>query len=260
MDKDKVIDYVMNSPANTNRAVLEGMLDDSGSGGDCGYSCTENEKVLWSEIVTTESMSASSSIGSPMEGFEYPYLPFVTVVINGEVYNDIPLRWDVEVKNHYYGEMMYGSPLFNTYPFVIRNNFTQGIPYLYTKTAGDYEITILTDETSYSDCFKKAVLSAINGVKLLKIYETNSYGNTVLAYTENGQQQFLTPQELRRLLALNYVIFYYEVVDDPSMLTKASQHFDWDANFDSNRWTFTVNGKNFSTSTYGGTGIYTYTV
>lgn len=33
MDKDKVIDYVMNSPANTNRAVLEGMLDGIAQGG-----------------------------------------------------------------------------------------------------------------------------------------------------------------------------------------------------------------------------------
>ena len=33
MGKQEVIDYVMNSPANTNRAVLSGMLDDnSGSG------------------------------------------------------------------------------------------------------------------------------------------------------------------------------------------------------------------------------------
>ena len=33
MDKDKIIDYVMNSPQNTNRAVLNSMLDDTSSGG-----------------------------------------------------------------------------------------------------------------------------------------------------------------------------------------------------------------------------------
>ena len=33
MDKDKIIDYVMNSPANTNKAVLEGMLDGVDGGG-----------------------------------------------------------------------------------------------------------------------------------------------------------------------------------------------------------------------------------
>ena len=32
MDKEKVLDYVMNSPGNSNRAVLSGMLDESGSG------------------------------------------------------------------------------------------------------------------------------------------------------------------------------------------------------------------------------------
>jgi hypothetical protein len=32
MDKEKVLDYVMNSPGNSNRAVLSGMLDESGGG------------------------------------------------------------------------------------------------------------------------------------------------------------------------------------------------------------------------------------
>lgn len=34
MDKEKVLDYVMNSPGNSNRAVLSGMLDESGGGED----------------------------------------------------------------------------------------------------------------------------------------------------------------------------------------------------------------------------------
>ena len=34
MDKEKVLDYVMHSPGNTNRAVLSGMLDESGGGED----------------------------------------------------------------------------------------------------------------------------------------------------------------------------------------------------------------------------------
>jgi hypothetical protein len=34
MDKNKVIDYVMNSPANTNRAVLEGMLEGDNTNGN----------------------------------------------------------------------------------------------------------------------------------------------------------------------------------------------------------------------------------
>lgn len=33
MDKDKVIDYVMNTPHNANRQVLEGMLNAEGGGG-----------------------------------------------------------------------------------------------------------------------------------------------------------------------------------------------------------------------------------
>ena len=33
MDKDKILDYVMNTPGNSNRAVLSGMLDEFGSGG-----------------------------------------------------------------------------------------------------------------------------------------------------------------------------------------------------------------------------------
>lgn len=33
MDKEKILDYVMNSPQNTNRAVLSSMLDSMGGGG-----------------------------------------------------------------------------------------------------------------------------------------------------------------------------------------------------------------------------------
>ena len=36
MDKDKILDYVMNSPANTNPNVLKTMLDSGGSGGEGG--------------------------------------------------------------------------------------------------------------------------------------------------------------------------------------------------------------------------------
>ena len=58
MDKEQIIDYVMNSPANTNRAVLEGMLDEIGGGGTSeplivNFSVQNGFEVLdktWTEI------------------------------------------------------------------------------------------------------------------------------------------------------------------------------------------------------------------
>lgn len=60
MDKDKVIDYVMNTPHNTNRQVLEGMLDGADSGAGLPAVSEEDEgKVL--TVVNGEWDKAESS-------------------------------------------------------------------------------------------------------------------------------------------------------------------------------------------------------
>lgn len=62
MDKETIVDYVMNTPHNANRQVLEGMLDGAGSGTGLPAVSEEDEgKVL--TVVNGEWDKAESSAG-----------------------------------------------------------------------------------------------------------------------------------------------------------------------------------------------------
>ena len=59
MDKEKVLDYVMNSPGNSNRAVLSGMLDESGGGNPNRVETYEGTVAnLWNDIDRNELATA----------------------------------------------------------------------------------------------------------------------------------------------------------------------------------------------------------
>ena len=59
MDKEKVLDYVMHSPGNTNRAVLSGMLDESGGGNPNKVETYEGTVAnLWNDINRNELATA----------------------------------------------------------------------------------------------------------------------------------------------------------------------------------------------------------
>ena len=59
MDKEKVLDYVMNSPGNSNRAVLSGMLDESGEGNPNRVETYEGTVAnLWNDINRNELVTA----------------------------------------------------------------------------------------------------------------------------------------------------------------------------------------------------------
>ena len=82
MDKEKVLDYVMNSPGNSNRAVLSGMLDESG-GGNSDFSTATITLENGSFSYITNACLASQVYGieeNPIEA-SFP----TGVVSNGEI-------------------------------------------------------------------------------------------------------------------------------------------------------------------------------
>ena len=156
MDKDKILDYVRKTPANTNPNVLKTMLDDSGSEMNPGYSCTETVTLLTDESVTTVfdevnnsgKLAYSTSIDADT----------IRVTFDGTEYTC----------NAQEGEMgtLYGAPMgeegldWSEYPFQISSGLRNDI---YTKTAGTYQVKIETVEevVETSECFKKAVASSL---------------------------------------------------------------------------------------------------
>ena len=158
MDKDKILDYVRKTPANTNPNVLKTMLDGSGSEMNPGYSCTETVTLLTDESVTTVfdevnnsgKLAYSTSIDADT----------IRVTFDGTEYTC----------NAQEGEMgtLYGAPMgeegidWSEYPFQISSGLRNDI---YTETAGTYQIKVETVEevVETTPCFEKAVNSVIGG-------------------------------------------------------------------------------------------------
>ena len=154
MSKEDIIDYVMTTPSNPNRAVLSGMLDGM-SGEDSGYSCSEEMVTLAEETVTTTKKSEESSFAEGKITFEKPITAdTIHVTFNGTEY-------DCE-KVEAYGTEFYGAVPGQTeswdwsqYPFCL--NPSHGI--IATQTAGTYQVKVdaLVETVEVTDCFKKAV-------------------------------------------------------------------------------------------------------
>lgn len=158
MDKDKILDYVRKTPANTNPNVLKTMLDDSGGEMNPGYSCTETVTLLTDESVTTVfdevnnsgKLAYSTSIDADT----------IRVTFDGTEYTC----------NAQEGEMgtLYGAPMgeegidWSEYPFQISSGLRNDI---YTETAGTYQVKIETVEEviETTPCFEKAVNSVVGG-------------------------------------------------------------------------------------------------
>ena len=158
MDKDKILDYVRKTPANTNPNVLKTMLDDSGNEMNPGYSCTETVTLLTDESVTTVfdevnnsgKLAYSTSIDADT----------IRVTFDGTEYTC----------NAQEGEMgtLYGAPMgeegidWSEYPFQISSGLRNDI---YTETAGTYQIKVETVEevVETTPCFEKAVNSVVGG-------------------------------------------------------------------------------------------------
>lgn len=155
MDKDKILDYVMTSPANTNPNVLKTMLDDSGSEMNPGYSCTETVTLLTDESVTTSKpKDFPLEIYNGMLSIEGINAPSIRVTFNGTSYNC------KRVDGLYGAPGVFDSKDWSQYPFSISGDGT-----FQTESAGTYSIKIETVEevVETTPCFEKAVNSVVGG-------------------------------------------------------------------------------------------------
>ena len=138
--------------------VVEGESGGSGeSGGDKGYSCTEEWVTLTEESVTT----IIQEEGDSYAGGDFTYSEPITadtikVSFNGTEYtcNKMP-----DDDRNLYGAEWSRATLsfdFSTYPFAV--GFSDGINSLYTESAGTYQVKIeaLEETIETSECFEKA--------------------------------------------------------------------------------------------------------
>lgn len=185
MDKDKIIDYVMTTPGNMNKMVLEGMLGDTDgvklpeiseedegkvltvidgkwdkgvASGDKGYECTEERTLLTDESVTTATSNLSTlgrlAYSTPITA------DTIKVTFNGVEYtcqkmsdNDYGAPYNISTRTFDWSE----------YPFNIISDSIDNV--LTTETAGTYQIKIEAFEESVetSECFEKAVNKVVGG-------------------------------------------------------------------------------------------------
>lgn len=156
MSKEDIINYVMTTPGNPNRAVLTGMLDDTADTGETGYNCYEEMVTLAEETVTTVKKSEESSFAEGEMTFENLITAdTIHVTFNGTEY-------DCE-KVELFGSIFYGAAptpdgeefVWSEYPF----SFDTTYNIIATQTAGTYQIKIeaLVETVEVTDCFKKAV-------------------------------------------------------------------------------------------------------
>lgn len=205
MSKEQVMDYVMTTPSNPNRAVLSGMLDaisgtqlpsptesDNGkvlgvdggeyklveqSGG--GYSCTESTSLLFEETVTTEVQEDST--GSMVVGMFTYAEPIdadeLVVTFNGTEYT-CPKKGS-SVMASYGADPNEESMDFSEYPFSILSQNLQGSyrTLLITAQAGTYSVKgeSHTETIETTPCFDKAV-THVTLPLLIKYSSTGSVG------------------------------------------------------------------------------------
>lgn len=252
MDKDKILDYVRKTPANTNPNVLKTMLNDSGSEINPGYSCTEITTLLTDESVTTVFddvmnsgiLAYSTSIDADT----------IRVTFDGTEYT-------CNAEEALAGKT-YGAPMgeegvdWSEYPFQIASGLRND---LYTESAGTYQIKIETVEevVETTPCFEKAVNSVIGGsgsstgpliihqteeeVKDPQTqetigYKTDALASDVYAAWQNGRliYYFDRPDEdaegwlVSRVCEMTAVIFLVDFDDNDSLTFKILRKSDDD--------------------------------
>ena len=159
MDKDKILDYVRNTPTNTNPNVLKTMLDgDSSAEMNPGYSCTETVTLLTDESVTTVFDDVmNSGILAYSTAID---ADTIRVTFDGTEYT-------CNVQEGLMGKL-YGAPMgeegvdWSEYPFQIASGLRND---LCTESAGTYQIKIETVEEviETTPCFERAVNSVVGG-------------------------------------------------------------------------------------------------
>lgn len=180
-DKDKEADA--SYMERINQYKHEGFHDvseDGGSSGgsvDCGYSCAEEWVTLTDESVTT-----TINEGNPFASGEFAYSESIIADTIKVTFNGIEYTCNKRLED---GENFYGAELseatesfdFSTYPFAIGSS--GGSSYLYTETAGTYQVKIETYEKTVetSECFDRA-----RGYSCFESSETLIDGTVVTSY------------------------------------------------------------------------------
>ena len=148
-------------------------LECCGSGGDCGYSCTESQETVFEGSLTTASMGQMYGVTftptEPIEGDS------ITVSFNGTEY-ELP-KVTVPFGDGYGDFDASSNPVFTNYPCAI--GISNGQHYFFTQSGGTYQVAIygmvLTAETT--ECFEKAVIKVIGEpLKYVKDSPTNVGG------------------------------------------------------------------------------------
>lgn len=193
MAKEDIIKYVMNTPNNSNRAVLSTMLDDvdeklpavtvedngkvltvvngtwdkaeaGGGGSSKGYECTETRTLLTDETCTFE--ASADMFRARLSYSDFIDADKLFVIFDSVEYG--PISKEVIHNGTYYGDVNIadGTVNFDRFPFMIGSS-RQGIgdantiAYVYAETGGEHTIKIEAIETiaTTTPCFEKAVQS-----------------------------------------------------------------------------------------------------
>lgn len=207
MTKKEILDYIIETPGNTNRAVLDGMLDSFGGGsggsrgGDPGYECKTEMVTLLEENVTTE-LSGEGCADGQMEYAGLIDADNINVTFNGVSYSCSATKTGNDYK--------YGAPIiggtdgfdFSVFPFSIYSGGLGNT--LITESAGTYTIKIeaLSEVVETTPCFEKAVNSVIGGgseVDMIKsvltddpsIVRLNKTVDELLTFLNSGKSPFV---------------------------------------------------------------------
>ena len=148
-------------------------LECCGSGGDCGYSCTESQETVFEGSLTTASMGQMYGVTftptEPIEGDS------ITVTFNGTEY-ELP-KVTVPFGDGYGDFDASSNPVFTNYPCAIA--ISNGQYYFLTPSAGTYQVVVntigLSAETSA--CFEQAVKKVMGSpLKYVKDYSSDNMG------------------------------------------------------------------------------------
>lgn len=185
MSKEDVINYVMTTPNNPNRAVLEGMLDSI-------TGASEEMIILTEESVTTQVRP------NPITGENLPYATelldylglinadTIQITFEGEKYTCQKYSISSPGESYGYGgsfETKTGSLNLSQFPFIIMSSIFDGDIHnvLYTETAGTYQIKIeipQEDSGSTSEWSTAQVSFANNGESDYNVYISHMLENS----------------------------------------------------------------------------------
>ena len=231
MNKEDIINYVMTTPNNPNRAVLSGMLDsiaNASEGGscDCGFSCNEEWITLTEESVTTVAEEGDPNALGDLSYAELITADTIRVTFNGTEYiceNTID-----DGGNSQYGAVFddeTGTFDWSEYPFIIGSfgALADDTPYnsLATQSAGTYSIKIEAVEETIetTDCFEKAVKSVVGQTQPLILAENGFSDETAGVYgtrlVNTATNVAITAQELSDAIAEGRTVWVMSTIDAP---------------------------------------------